>query len=1280
MAAYRGTAPENERWWTTPKHNRNQVTTGGVWIGAIAATDDFEGCPSACSLCLLLALPFNEAVFGRMVFRRMTQCVVALPVLMLVVASGGCGGGEDTLFERLPAGRTGIDFTNRIVENDSLLNPLDFSYVYNGAGVGVGDFDGDGRPDLYFAGNVVDNALYLNRGDVEFEDVTEAAGATAEGAWSTGVATVDINQDGRMDIYVCVAGPDADARGNRLLINQGTGEEGVPRFREAAAEYSLADTGYSTQAPFFDYDQDGDLDLYLLTNSIDQGNRNAPRPIKTKGQAPSTDRLYRNEGDGTFTNVSEEAGIQTEGFGLGVNVSDINQDGWPDIYVANDFLSNDLLWINQGDGTFENRLSEATKHQSHSGMGNDVADFNNDGRPDIAVVDMLPPRNERQKLMLPGRTYSVFHAGLRRGYEPQYVRNTLQLNRGRPPDGGGPAFSEIGQLAGVEKTDWSWAPLFADFNNDGRKDLFISNGYGKDVTNLDHIKQRQQASAFGTPEANRKQAIEAMKELDEVTLQNYLFRNDGDLTFTDVSEAWGMGPPSLSNGTAYVDIDSDGDLDLVTNNIDDEAFVLKNRARERAQGTEESNARYLRVKLDGPPGNRAGYGAKVVLQQSGGRTQYVDHSPYRGYKSTVGRTLHFGLGTARAVDSLTVYWPDGRQQLLTDVRANQTLTLRHGEAAADPPQDRPAAPLFEQPRRPRLFQEAAQEHGLTYEHTEHTVVGFKETPLLPHQFSRYGPGVAVGDADGDGRADVYLGGDRGQRRTLFMQRPDGRFARQALPVDGTPVADTRHEDMGALFFDADGDGDRDLYVVSGGNAAPAGSPAYQDRLYLNRGGGDGRFRRAGKDALPELTTSGSCVRAADYDGDGDLDLFVGGRLVPGRYPLSPRSYVLRNDSEGGTVHFTDVTKKVAPGVAKTGMVTDALWTDFTGDGRVDLLLAGEWMPLTFFKNEGGRFTNVTDETGLPPTAGWWNSLVAGDFDRDGDTDYVAGNLGLNNKYDASAEKPVRIYAKDFNDNGTVDPIITRYIDGTEVPDASANPLFDQIAGMKGRFPTYQAYADAVFDDMFTDEELKGAYKARAVRFATSYLENKGDSRFEMRRLPMRTQFAPTYGMRAADYNADGHLDLLAVGNSYAPDPQTGRYDASVGSFLAGDGTGRFERVDDTESGFWVDGDAEGLAHVQTGRQSLVLATQNKDSLRVFAASPSGSASSQKRLSPRPLDAYATLHFANGTTRRHEFFYGSTYLSQSSRTLRVPQAVEEVVVYDSQGDRRTLTFETEITAR
>ena len=1216
-----------------------------------------------------------------MLSRGSRRCFVVLLVFALAVALGGCGG-ENTLFERLPASQTGVDFANTIVENDSLLNPIDFSYVYNGAGVAVGDFDGDDRPDLYFAGNTVDNALYLNRGDFEFEEVTEQANAAAEGAWSTGVATVDVNQDGLMDVYVCVAGPASgdSARANRLFVNQGLNDNGVPTFREAAEAYGIADTGYSTQAAFFDYDRDGDLDLYLLTNAIDQGNRNAPRPIKTKGQAPSTDRLYRNEGNGTFTNVSEEAGIQTEGFGLGAAVSDLDQDGWPDVYVANDFLSNDLLWMNQGDGTFKNRLGEVTKHQTHNGMGNDVADFNNDGRPDIAVVDMLPPDNERKKLMLPGRSYNVFHMALRRGYEPQYLRNTLQLNRGRSP-AGDPAFSEIGQLAGVHATDWSWAPLFADFNNDGHKDLFISNGYGKDVTNLDHIKYGQQTANFGTPEAKRKQAIKAMKNLDEVRLQNYVFKNDGDLTFTDKSEAWGMGPSSISNGAAYADFDGDGDLDLVTNNIDDEAFILKNRARERATGDDQqSTARYLRVELKGPQGNRAGYGAKVVLQNGGGRTQYIDHSPYRGYKSTTGRTLHFGLGAASAVDSLTVYWSDGRQQLLTDVAANQTVRLDYGDAAVGPPQDRRAPFLFEgQPEGTRLFRAAAARTGLTYEHAENEVIDFKKTPLLPHQLSRQGPGVAVGDLDGDGRDDVFLGGDHDKKRALFMQRSGGRFAQQALPVKGRPVAEARHEDLGALFFDADGDGDDDLYVVSGGSHAPAGSPAYQDRLYLNDGAG--RLRRATDGALPKIRASGSCVRAADYDADGDLDLFVGGRLTPGRYPLPPRSYVLRNDSEDGRVTFTDVTKEVAPALAEAGMVTDALWTDFNGDGRVDLLVAGEWMPLTFFKNEGGRFENVTGETGLPATAGWWNSLAAGDFDGDGDTDYVAGNLGRNNKYDVSPEEPVRIYAKDFDDNGSIDPIITRYIQGTEVPDASRDALIDQIIGMKGRFRTYRAYAEARFEEMFREEELKGAYTARAVRFASSYLENEGDGQFAIRRLPTRAQFAPIYGIRTDDYNGDGRLDLLAVGNSYAPDPQTGRYDASVGHLLAGDGTGRFERVDYPESGFWVEGDAKGLAEVRAEGQSLVLATQNSDSLRVFADRPAGSTPAgstpdregRRVVALRPMDAYATVHFEGGKTRREEFYYGSTFLSQSSRVLRVPPGARKAVIHDFQGHQRTVRF-------
>ena len=1180
--------------------------------------------------------------------------------------AAGCTGGDDALFERLPASRTGIDFSNTIVEDDSLLNPIDFDYLYNGAGVAVGDFNADGRPDLYFAGNAVGNRLYLNQGDFRFEDVTRTAGVVAEGAWSTGVAVVDINQDGLLDLYVCAAGPDQD-RANRLFVNQGAGPGGVPRFREAAAEYGLANRGgYSTQAAFFDYDQDGDLDLYVLMNSREASNRNALRPRKTKGEAASTDRLYRNDGNGSFTDVSEEAGIQIEGYGLGVSVSDIDQDGWLDVYVANDFLSNDVLYINNGDGTFTNRIAEVLKHQSYSSMGNDVADYNNDGRPDVVVVDMLPPDNERQKLMLPGGTYDVFHTELRLGYEPQYLRNTLQLNRGPDPDGQ-PTFSEIGQLAGVSGTDWSWAPFFADFDNDGLKDLFISNGFGKDITNRDYITYGLQGATFGTNEARRKKAIEAMQKLEAVKLRNYLFRNNGDLTFTDESKAWGMGPPSLSNGAAFADFDQDGDLDLVTNNINDNAFVLKNRAREQAQAGREGGAHYLRVQLAGPPSNRAGYGAKVVLQSSG-RTQYIDHSPYRGYMSTTEQAIHFGLAAASTVDSLEVYWPDGRYQLLTDVRANQVLTLNYSEAATGPPQDRSS--LFEGRGRPRLFRAAAPQHGLTYAHAEHEVVDFKNTPLLPHQLSRYGPGVAAGDADGNGLDDVFIGGDRGQERALFMQRPGGRFVRQALPLEGRSPQESGYEDMGALFFDAEGDGDTDLYVVSGGNAAPADSPAYQDRLYLNQGG-LGRFRRAER-ALPHLTASGSCVRAADYDADGDLDLFVGGRHVPGRYPLPPRSYVLRNDAESRQARFTDVTEEVAPALAEAGMVTDALWTDFDQDGQVDLLVVGEWMPLTFFRNEDGQFADVTRETGLEHTAGWWNSLAAGDFDADGDTDYVAGNLGLNAKYDASPEEPVRIYAKDFDENGSLDPILTRYIQGTEYPDASRDRLIDQMLGMKGRFRSYRDYAQASFDEMFTGEKrLDGAYTAQAVRFETSYLENKGEGRFEMRALPTRVQFAPVYGMRAGDFNADGHLDLLAVGNSYAPDTQTGRYDASVGHFLAGDGTGRFQESGHTESGFFVDGDAEGLAEVQTERQSLVLATRNSDSLRVFGATLDGNAADGLPL--RPLDQYAVLYLENGETRREEFFYGSTYLSQSSRWLQVPKNVEKAVVYGARGGRRTVAF-------
>lgn len=685
--------------------------------------------------------------------------------LALALCCAACGGDrQPAVFELLSPRETGIRFANTLQEDDSVYNPTDFDYLYNGGGVGVGDLNNDGRPDLYFAGNMVTSRLYLNRGGLRFRDVTEVSNAGTR-AWATGVSMVDINQDGLLDVYVCVAGPGPEAsRANLLFVNQGVGADGVPRFREEAGKYGIADTGYSTHAAFFDYDRDGDLDLYVLTNGLEEGNRNEIRPRRVNGESHTTDRLYRNDG-GTFTDVSRQAGITIEGYGLGVAVSDLNEDGWPDVYVSNDFLGNDLVWINNGDGTFTDRAAQYLKHQSYNAMGTDVADFNNDGRVDIAVVDMLPPGNERRKMMVPGGNYDRFHMALEQGYQPQYVRNTLQLNQGPGPDGV-PRFSEIGQLAGIHATDWSWAPLFADFDNDGLKDLFVSNGYRRDVTNLDYISYSLDAQSLAQPAERMQYLRKALRALPEVRLHNYLFRNEGDLTFSDRSRPWGMRDARFSNGAAYADLDGDGDLELVTNNLDGPASVYENRSRELGRGG------YLRVVLRGPAGNRGGYGAKVLVV-AGGRRQYLELSPYRGFQSSVDDALHFGLGAARTVDSLRVSWPDGTTQLLTGLAASRVVTVDHREARPAPPAaEAVPARLF------RAFDAAA--YGLGYRHQERRFADFKLTPLLPRSHSQEGPGMAVGDVDGNGLDDVFVGADRDQPRSLFLQAAPGRFRRTAL--------------------------------------------------------------------------------------------------------------------------------------------------------------------------------------------------------------------------------------------------------------------------------------------------------------------------------------------------------------------------------------------------------------------------------------------------------------------------------------------------------------------
>ena len=1140
-----------------------------------------------------------------------------LPYLALFITLAACK--EKPLFERLSSNQTGIHFANTITESDS-INVLDFEYIYNGGGVAVGDVDNDGRQDVFFTGNQVSSRLYLNktqtggsdsanknRGDepLRFLDVTEAAGVGTK-LWCTGVSMVDINADGWLDIYVCTISPKRGKTApNLLFLNQGKDASGQVRFREVAHEMGLDDRGYSTQAAFLDYDKDGDLDMYLLTNALESYNRNQPRGPVRDGSGNSTDRLYRNDGGGpmpTFTNVSREAGITTEGWGLGVAVADFNDDGWPDVYCADDFQSNDLLWINNKNGTFTNQYSNYFKHGSYNAMGVDVADVNNDGRLDLMTLDMMPDDNRRQKSMFGTHNPDRYQMGLDRGYAPQFVRNVLQLNQG--PDGRGRvSFSEVGQQAGVYATDWSWSTLMADFDNDGHRDVFITNGYPKDITDLDFVAYNNQyhSSYFKTDSETDAETKGKMDELIGVKKSNFMFRNTATKAgeppiFDDVTQAWGLAIPSFSNGAAYADFDGDGDLDIVVNNIDDEAFVYQNRVAQRTR-KEAAASHFLRLNLLGEGGNIAALGARVELT-FGAEKQVIDNSPFRGYKSTVEPTLHIGLGAYRQVDTLRVRWPNGRETRLTNVPANQLLSLRQADAnQVWAPKNAPASPQS-------LFLElTGAANPIRYVQQENNFVDFKEQVLLPHGLSRAGPPLAVGDVDGNGLDDVFVGGAMHTPGTLFEQLKPGTFTSFTLAETGFRKPT---EDTGATFFDADNDGDLDLYVVCGGNEYPDNDVRYQDKLFRNDG--RGRFRQD-TTALPNTRGSGSCVVAADYDADGDLDLFVGGRTQPQRYPLPGRSYLLRNDSQrgaAGPARFTDVTEKVAPGLASAGMITAALFADFTGDKRPDLLLTGEFMAPVLFKDGPNNqlIKQTPGEANLP--AGWWNCLAAGDFDKDGDLDFVAGNLGLNSRFRASVAQPVSIHAKDYDQNGTLDPILCLYIQGKCYPTHPRDQLAEQVPGLKKRFPTYADYGNMTFDKLLLPDEIKGAYTLNATNMASSYFENNGKGQFTVRPLPALAQIAPVQSLLVADFDQDGNADVLLAGNAYDTDTQVGRYDAGKGLLLRGDGRGNFMVKPLSQTGFCADRDARSLAKVRLqGGRSLILVGNNSDTLQTYQWSSAG---------------------------------------------------------------------------
>jgi len=1164
-----------------------------------------------------------------------TISVLSWGMILLLIS---CGKNEPRIFNLILSDRTGIQFTNTIREDDE-HNVYRYMNIYTGAGVAAGDINNDGLSDLYFSGNMVTGRLYLNRGDLKFDDITEPSGVENT-RWGTGTSMVDINQDGWLDIYVCVSGSGAlKERANLLYINNGDNT-----FTESAEKYGIADTRQTMHATFFDYDKDGDLDLFLIINpAAYEQNVNVVRPRKVDGEALSTDVLYRNDGNKIFTDISREAGILVEGYSLGVAISDINDDDWPDIYISNDFVGNDILYINNQDGTFTDRLDDFVKHTSYAGMGNDVADINNDGLVDIMVLDMRPEDNKRQKLIISSTGYDRFQLMLQSGYEPQYSRNTLQLNN---PAG---KFSEVGYLSGVSSTDWSWSALLADYDNDTDRDLFVTNGFLRDLGNLDYIHyQSIYNTAMGTQEAKIKNKLDAIKSLEGAPLRDYVFENNGDATFTDRSEKWGIQRPGYSNGATYSDLDNDGDLELVVNNINEPTHVYENRANEL------TNRNFIRIKLLGAPPNRDGIGAKLRLACKG-NMQYYEHFLSRGYESAVDPVIHFGLGSLSAVDSLEIQWPDGKYQLLRNIKANQLLTLRQEDAVFRNTTSNPDNP-------DPIFSKVEKLPGVNYLHRENNFVDFKIQPILPHMHSRGGPGVAVGDVNSDGLEDFFVGAAAGYSGQFFLQNPDGSFQQRALQEDSAS------EDMGVLLFDVDNDRDLDLYVVSGGSAFAKGSELYQDRLYINDGSGDYQKKPG---SLPEIQASGSSVTAADFDRDGDLDIFVGGRIVPGEYPLPARSYLLRNDTKSSgqsgvaEVSFADVTDALAPDLSEIGLVTSALWTDYNNDGWMDLLVAGEFMPLKFYANRQGSFADETASTGLSYTSGWWNSLVAGDFDRDGDTDYMAGNLGLNTKYHASPEEPLCVYANDYDKNGRIDPVMCYYIQGENYLAHTRDDIIAQINAMRARFKTYEAYSEATFEESFLSSELESAYVVKTERFESSYIENLGGGKFSIKPLPLEAQISPIFGMLPGDFDEDNNLDAILVGNSYATAVSTGRYDASLGLYLRGDGHGNFKPVGIHESGLLADKDAKGLARCTLGNgRVLILVTNNSDSLTVFE---------KKSVIGDPLpsfdDAFAIVTFDDGTSYKKEFYYGSTYLSQSDRVLKLTPEVRSVVITDFKGRSR-----------
>ncbi len=1134
------------------------------------------------------------------------------------------------LFEKLTPRETNIIFEN-ILEEEPLFNSVNYLYFYDGGGVAVGDINNDGLADIYFTANMRPNCLYLNKGDFQFDDITETSGVGGgAGGWTTGVTMADVNGDGWLDIYVCRSNYMDRKGANQLFINNGN-----LTFTESAEEYGLAYFGLSRQAAFFDYDLDGDLDMFLLTHSVHTkktyGSAEKLRPVRDD---EAGDKLYQNE-QGRFIEVTAQAGISESilGYGLGVAIGDINWDGFPDIYISNDFHEDDYLYYNNGNGSFTEALKKSMGHTSSASMGNDLADYNNDGLLDVVVVDMLPEQEEIRNSSVSADAFDIYDAKLAFGYYHQLRRNTLQLNRGPAIAGNHAAsaqatvhlFSEIASLAGVYATDWSWAPLFVDLDNDGYKDLFITNGIFRrpnDLDYLNYIRQTETQTHIGrqdpaaTPVAIAQDKLKQIAgHMPSVPQANYAFHSRGDLTFSNRAAEWGVGDPGFSSGAAYADFDNDGDMDLVVNNVNTPAAIYKNLLDQNAKDSLSAN--YLKVRLTGKGQNTFGIGAKVVLHDRE-KIFFQELMPTRGFQSSVEPVLNFGLGNITRLDSLQVIWPTGEYQVLKNVEANQTITSRQSDALgiypyvrggwfATPhnPANLPSAEkdssrmtfleegyksVLQQFSEP-MFHDITQEVQLDYAHEENTFIEYNREPFIPHFLSTEGPAFAIADVNGDGLEDLYLGGAKNQAGGIFLQNRQSGFD---AVLDSVFIKDSRCEDVDAAFFNADGDGLPDLYVVSGGNEFFGNAEPLRDRLYLNAG--NGRFHKA-ESMLPEIYANGACVKPADFDHDGDVDLFVGSRSVPWQYGIIPENHLLINDGRG---LFTDETVSRAPALSRVGMVTDAVWIDLNKDDDQDLIVVGEWMPVTVFHNQRGKFIEVTAKYGLQDMQGWWNTVAAADFNQDGFVDLVAGNLGLNSILKAGKDKPVQLFINDFSGDGKQDQILTYYNGEKSYPLASSELMLSHFSALRKKYTAYTNYASESIGDIFSREQLDTASVRIATEFASTLLMNNGDETFSLKRLPIEAQFSPLYSILVEDFNRDGHHDLLLGGNFYGVPPDQGRNDASYGSLLLGDGEGAFAPVSLQNSGFIVTGEVRAIKSLQTATgETLVMAARNNDTVMIF---------------------------------------------------------------------------------